>query len=102
MPDVKIGVKQVNNPAPLWYRRLSNASIIFIIPGAIGLVSGWGLPVSEVNHWLMALGFAPAVFKGVGVILGDGSYYNVPEDKFSDNTAVLNEKEAIAKGKDVG
>jgi hypothetical protein len=70
----KIGIDQVDKPAPLLYRRITNALIIFIIPAAAALVSGWGLSEKLQNRWLLVLTFAPAVIKGIGVILGNGEY----------------------------
>lgn len=81
MAKVKIGLSQVERPAPLGYRRFSNAMIMFIIPGAIGLVSGWGMPDALANKWLMVLGFIPALLKGIGVILGNGQVYSPPNEK---------------------
>jgi len=76
MADTKIGLNQVDKPAPLWYRRLSNAMIIFVIPGAVGLLQGWGLPDKVLNHWMLVLAFLPAAIKGLGVILGNGQIYS--------------------------
>lgn len=76
MPDTKIGLNQVDKPAPLWYRRLSNAMIIFVIPGAVGLLQGWGLSDKVLNHWMLVLAFLPAAIKGLGVILGNGQIYS--------------------------
>lgn len=75
MAETKVGISQINRPAPLWYRRLTNALIMFIIPGLIGLVQGWGMPDKMANRWLMVLGFIPAVLKGIGVMLGNGQNY---------------------------
>lgn len=36
---VKFGLNQVNNPAPLLYRRVVNALIIFVIPATATLIS---------------------------------------------------------------
>lgn len=70
-----ISTDNFDKPAPLWYRRLSNAMIMFIIPGAIGLVQGWGMSDKLANRWLMLLGFVPALFRGVGTLLGNGQVY---------------------------
>ncbi len=70
----KIGISQVDKPAPLLYRRITNALIIFIITAAAALVSGWGLSEKLQNRWLLVLAFLPAVIKGVGVIIGNGEY----------------------------
>lgn len=76
MADTKIGLNQVDKPAPLWYRRLSNALIIFVIPGTVGLIQGWGLTPKTLNHWMLVLSFLPAAIKGAGVILGNGQIYS--------------------------
>lgn len=90
MPKVKIGFSQVEKPAPLGYRRFANAMIMFIIPGLIGLVSGWGLPDAVANKWLMLLGFIPALIKGIGIILGNGQVY-MPSNEKMDNQSPLNQ-----------
>lgn len=87
MPETKIGLSQADKPAPLWYRRLSNALIICIIPAIVGLVQGWGLSDSLANRWLMILAFVPAVIKGIGMMLGNGQVYspsNATVDKKQD------------------
>lgn len=84
-----MGLSQAEKPAPLGYRRFANAMIICIIPGAIGLVSGWGLPDAVANKWLMVLGFIPALIKGIGMILGNGQVY-MPSNEKIDNQSPLN------------
>ncbi|MFB6456584.1 hypothetical protein ACE38W_15035 [Chitinophaga sp. Hz27] len=74
MAETKIGLSQVERPAPLWYRRLSNA-IIFVTPAIGQLVSTWGLPDSVVARWLSILTFIPAAVKGIGLMLGNGQNY---------------------------
>lgn len=89
MADTKIGLNQVDKPAPLWYRRLSNALIIFVIPGAVALVQGWGLLPATLNHWMLVLSFLPAVIKGVGIVLGNGQIYS-PSNQVIDDKASKN------------
>jgi hypothetical protein len=84
MPETKIGASQIDKPAPLWYRRLSNALIIFILPGAVTLVQSWGLTDKIANRWLVLLSFAPALVKGIGVVLGNGQVYS-PTNQAVDN-----------------
>lgn len=83
----KFNVKQIDKPAPQWYRRLSNALIIFLIPGIVVIIAGWGLSDRLVNRWLLVLSFAPALVKGIGVMLGDSEYMKeeVNPDSISDN-----------------
>lgn len=89
MADTKIGLNQVDKPAPLWYRRLSNALIIFVIPGTVAMVQGWGLAAAVLNHWMLVLAFIPAVVKGVGIILGNGQIYS-PSNQVVDAEASKN------------
>lgn len=83
MSDTKFGLDQTEKPAPLWYRRLSNALIIFIIPGAVGLIQGWGFRPEFANKLLMISAFIPAVIKGIGTLMGNGQYY-VPSNQTMD------------------
>lgn len=76
MADTKIGLDQINKPAPLWLRRLTNGMIIFIIPGLVGLIQGLSMNTNKRNMWMMILAFAPALFKGLCVIAGNGTYIN--------------------------
>lgn len=84
MPVTKIGFSQTEKPAPLWYRRMSNALIMFIIPGMVGMVQGWGLTDKLANRWLMILAFVPALIKGVGILMGNGQVYS-PSNEAVDN-----------------
>jgi hypothetical protein len=89
MPETKIGLNQANKPAPLWYRRLSNALIIFIIPGVVAMVQGWGLPEKVLGRWMLVLAFAPAVIKGLGILLGNGQIYS-PSNQVIDQQSSKN------------
>lgn len=85
MAETKIGASQIDKPAPLWYRRLSNALIIFLLPGIVTVVQSWGLSDKLANRWLVLLSFAPALVKGIGVILGNGQVYT-PTNQAVDNS----------------
>lgn len=89
MADTKIGLNQVDKPAPLWYRRLSNALIIFVIPATIALLQGWGLSDKVLNHWMLVLAFIPAGIKGIGIILGNGQIYS-PSNQVVDRESSKN------------
>lgn len=71
----KFNINQANNPAPLWYRRFSNAMVALVIPAATALVEGWGLSDIAENRVLHLLIFLAALIKGVGVFLGNGQTY---------------------------
>jgi hypothetical protein len=83
MAETKIGLDQYNKPAPLWYRRLTNGMIIFIVPGLIGMIQGIPMSADHRNIWMMALGFFPALLKGIAMIIGNGQYY-VPSNETID------------------
>lgn len=89
MPETKIGLNQVEKPAPLWYRRLANALIMFIIPGTTTLISSWGLSDKTLARALLLLSYAPAVIKGLGMILGNGQIYS-PSNAVVDNQTSKN------------
>ncbi|MFB6453706.1 hypothetical protein ACE38W_00420 [Chitinophaga sp. Hz27] len=75
MPETKIGLSQVERPAPQWYRRLQNGFIIFLIPGASALAQSWGFTDHQLTRILAVLTFIPAILKGIGVFLGNGQNY---------------------------
>lgn len=76
MPETKIGLGQAEKPPPLWYRRMSNALIIFVIPSLSGLIQSLGLTDIVTNRWLSILTFTPALIKGIGIMLGNGQVYS--------------------------
>lgn len=86
----KTGIAQINKPAPLWYRRMTNAMIIFIIPSLAALVAAWGLSEKLQNRWLLVLTFIPALIKGVGVMIGNGEYIKT----FSPDSPALDDGES--------
>lgn len=76
MADVKVGLDQINNPAPKGWRRFSNATIMFLLPGLVGLVQGLKMSSDMRNNWMMVLAFAPAAIKFVSSVLGNGQYFD--------------------------
>ena len=48
--------------------------IIFLVPALVVLVSSWGLSDKLANRWLVILSIAPAIIKGIGVMMGDSEY----------------------------
>lgn len=87
MPQTKIGPGQFDTPAPLGYRRFSNAMIIFILPGLTAFINGWGMTDKITNRWLLFLAFVPALIKGIGVFLGNGQEFT-PSNKAVDEGKV--------------
>jgi hypothetical protein len=80
MSETKMGVDQWNKPAPLWYRKLTNAIILCFLPVYIGFINI--IPMSDYKRSLLSqVAVAiPFVLKGFGMILGNGQYY-VPSNK---------------------
>lgn len=68
---MKVGLNQINKPAPLWFRRLRDGSINFLLPAVGQLVTSLNLTDAVENTWLQALTFLPAVLNFFGVMLGD-------------------------------
>lgn len=75
MAETKIGLSQVDKPAPLWYRRFVNATILFFIPMFTGIVQGIEMSDKARNYWMVALVAVPFLLKGIGMILGNGQVY---------------------------
>lgn len=75
MADTKFNIEQINRPAPLWYRRFSNAMVALVIPAASEFVSSLELASKTENRVLHGFIFLAAIIKGVGVFLGNGQSY---------------------------
>jgi hypothetical protein len=79
--ETKFGSSQFNNPAPRWYRRLTNAVIVCFLPAYVGMVQGLTMS-DEKRNVLMVIGTAvPFLFKGLGMLLGNGEYESKPSEK---------------------
>lgn len=78
--DNTISVSNMDRPAPKWYRKFSTYMIVFIIPGVILLINGWGLPIIVVNHWLLILAFVSPAIKGFGIFFGNGQEFTESTD----------------------
>lgn len=83
MADTKIGLDQINSPAPLPFRRLTNAMILCFLPMATGLVQGLTMSKDARNIWMLVISAIPFLLKGIGMILGNGQVY-APTDEVID------------------
>lgn len=72
--ETKVGLDQVNKPAPLWYRRLTNAIVMAFMPAFVGIVQGVPMHDNQRNVLMVIAAAIPFLFKGVGMILGNGEY----------------------------
>lgn len=68
---MKVGLNQRTRPAPLWFRRLRDGMINFLLPGLGQLIGALELADKEANFWLTILTFFPAGLNFVGVLLGE-------------------------------
>jgi len=84
MAEVKIGFSQANIPAPLWYRRLVNATILFFIPMITGIVQGVPMSESARNLWMVGIVAVPFLLKGIGMVLGNGQVYSPSNQEMDD------------------
>lgn len=76
MADTKIGLNQVDKPAPLWYRRFTNAYIIVLMPGLASLFTGWGFTDAVTKKILLVIVFSGVAVKATGIVLGNGQIYS--------------------------
>jgi hypothetical protein len=75
MGDITFGPSQITKPAPRKFRNFSDATILFLVPGALLLVNGWGLPDKQALHLTLVFSFIPTLLKAIGTFLGNGQYY---------------------------
>lgn len=83
MAKVKIGFSQANQPAPLGFRRFTNATILCFIPMVTGIVQGVPMANDTRNYWMVGLAAVPVFLKGIGMVLGNGQEY-VPSNEEMD------------------
>lgn len=80
MPEVKFGLSQTNKPAPLFWRRLTNAIILSFVPAYVGIIQA--LPISDAkrNIFMCVAAAVPFVMKGIGMLLGNGQEFTPPNE----------------------
>lgn len=71
-----MGLSQVDKPAPLWYRRFTNAYIIVFMPGLASLFTGWGFTDATTKKILLVIVFSGVAVKSIGIVLGNGQIYS--------------------------
>lgn len=91
MPDVKAGFSQFNKPEPLWYRKLTNATILCFIPVYVGFINI--VPMSDYKRSVLSqIAVAvPFLLKGIGMFLGNGQVY-VPSNEEIEKKDLENKK----------
>ena len=73
---MKIGFDQLNKPAPLWFRRVLNAAIIFVMPAFTGFVMGMPITMmsTDAKNLCVSIGvFVLAMLKALEYVVGDSA-----------------------------
>jgi len=83
MPETKWGIEQISRPAPLWYRRLTNACILCFIPMYVGIIQIAPMSDAKRNIYMGIATAIPFLLKGIGMVMGNGQYY-VPSNETID------------------
>jgi hypothetical protein len=83
MAQLKWGFDQANSPAPLGFRRFTNATILCFIPMVTGIIQGIPLGDGSRNYWMIGLTAIPVLLKGIGMVLGNGQEF-VPSNEEMD------------------
>ncbi len=73
---MKIGLDQLNKPAPLWFRRVLNAAIIFVMPAFTGLIMGMPITMmaTDAKNLCVSIGvFVLGLLKAMEYVIGDSA-----------------------------
>lgn len=89
MAEVKVGLNQVNTPAPLGWRKFTNAMILCFIPMITGVVQGMPMKDDTRNIWMVGIVAVPFLLKGIGMILGNGQVFS-PSNETIENQSKTN------------
>ncbi len=81
--ETKWGIDQLNIPAPLWYRRLTNAIVLCFLPVYTGFVDLIRMGDYERQIYLHIGVAIPFMLKGFAMIMGNGQVY-FPSNKTID------------------
>lgn len=71
---MRVGLDQINQPPPLWFRRFVNALIIIVVPATVSL-SYVFITDPTVREKISAVSvFVIALLKAFEYVIGDNSY----------------------------
>lgn len=90
MADTKFGLSQVEKPAPLWYRRLTNAMIMSFIPAYVGIIQSVPMNPDKRNILMCVATAIPFIMKGIGMIMGNGQEFSPSNEKLDKQTEKSN------------
>lgn len=89
LDTTKWGINQMSNPAPLWYRRFTNAMIACFVPVYTGFIDFVRMDDYTRSICLHIGVVIPVIMKGIGMVMGNGQIYfpsNEAIDKENKNT----------------
>src|SRR5688572_2165190 len=81
--ETKWGFKQMNSPAPLWYRRVQNAIVLCFLPVYTGFVDFIRMSDYERQIYLHIGVAIPFVLNGFAMLMGNGQIY-IPSNQTID------------------
>lgn len=91
---MSLSMQNFDRPAPRMYRRFANATVLFFIPMATGLVQGVNMSSESRNYWMLGIAAVPFLIKGIGMILGNGEVYaDISQIKDSEIAQVVEVKD---------
>lgn len=96
----KVDWKNVDHPAPKWYRRFVNAYILMFTPMLTGLVQTLTMSAYARNLWMNVLVAMPFLLKGIGMVLGNGEVYADISQVKKSELAEPSEVKPVEKEKD--
>jgi len=73
--EAKFGISQADTPAPLWFRRFTNAMILSFLPGYVAVVQAVPMKDSTRNILMVIATAIPFLLKGIGILYGNGQTY---------------------------
>lgn len=88
MAKIRLSTK---DPAPKWWRKFENLSLIILIPAITFTITKWGFKDEQFVNRLLLLINVPltAVIKGIGFVLSNGETYtksySAPNDQEQQN-----------------
>lgn len=73
MPKITVTQKNLNIPAPKFWRKIENALLIILIPSIVLVLTNWGFTDEEqLNRILLLVNvLLTAVVKAIGLILAE-------------------------------
>lgn len=88
MKKTSVSIRNMDRPAPRWFRRTKKAVLILVV-AANSMVASWGLDnellVTRIQLWC-TIGVG-AILEALGTLLGNGENYTVEKRVQDDQSA---------------